>query len=161
MAMPTRDGVWLQRRKSARAGVSAPIRKIATTVAASKVGGIRRAIRISRIASVTIDQDCTKVVYIGESRAWGHQVAQPGEECGRVVVVKKGGGIEADGPGTPDGCWIDIGSGRVIGLAGTPVGPVGVCGERRDPGGASQRRRQGKGILLVGPATTVASDGHG
>src|SRR2546427_522005 len=150
--MPTRLLVLLQRRKSAAAGSAcAPTASISTAPAARPrpnpgrrrcggrkswiLGGLSIAClvphgaRISREPSWPVNEDGPEVVDICEGRPRRQQVPQLGKESGRIVVGKKDGRIEAEAAGAREARLVDERTGRILGLAATAVGAIGIGGK--------------------------------
>src|ERR1051325_11422045 len=134
MATPTRLPVLLQRRKSASAGCAEQ--------ASNAVPAAKRTMRLREsgrdeaiIDSARISADClqavndngAKVVHVGEGGAGFDEVPERREECGRVVVGKKGGRIDAKGPGSADRLAVEHGARRIGRAARAAVGAVGVA----------------------------------
>src|SRR5262245_4284961 len=142
--MPTRLGVLLQSRKSAAAGCGASTITLASAqpkraLERAPVGRehgtwcklivVRRSFivlggRISRRPSGAvniINQDSAEIVHVGTGRTRFQKVIEAGEEFGRIVVTKIGGGIEAERTGTVECRVVHIGPGGIVGAAYTAV----------------------------------------
>ena len=64
-------------------------------------------------------------------------------------------------PGAGERGGVDDGPCGVGGAAAAAVGAVGVSGLRRYSRRAVERRGEGQGVLLIGAAAALATDGHG
>src|SRR5712671_2482737 len=98
----------------------------------------RRA-RISREALRAVNDDGPEIIDVGEGRPWLQEVAEPGKEFGRIVVIEKVGWIEAELAGAQQRAGVDQGARWVVGLSAAAVGAVGVGGQPGDPGRAGER----------------------
>src|SRR5262245_29329168 len=150
--MPTRFPVLLQSRKSALAGsahnMQAPMtsmaqaracaparrrtRRIAVLVRCRLLPSALRAARtvrapISREPSSPVNEDGPEVVHVGQGGSRGEQIAQFLEEFRRIIVLKKGGRIEAEAARARERGGVDEGARGVLGVAAAAVGAVGVA----------------------------------
>jgi len=109
-----------------------------------------------------VNHDGTKVVDVREGRARDQEVAEPGEEPGRIVVGEKVGGIEAERAGAGERRLVHQGAGGIVRPPRAAVGAVGIAGKRRDAGRAVEGKRQPQRVLLVGTSATfpVQRDGQ-
>src|SRR3982750_4888784 len=103
---------------------------------------------IRDIESVTVDENGTKIIDVREGRPGCDETAQAGKERGRVVVMKKGGGIEAGGPRPPGGPVVHIAAGGIVRPAGSAIGSIGVARQCRYACSAFQLCGQRQGIFL-------------
>src|SRR5262245_59326664 len=125
--MPTRLGVMLHRRRSARAGEAAKIGASETASAARRSArlaprepGMARARRIVRSA----DKADPAVIDVRSGRSGDEKVAQRREESRRIVVGEKGCGIKAGGASPCQGRLVDERSRGVRRLPAAAVGAV-------------------------------------
>src|SRR5258708_16661108 len=81
----------------------------------------------------------TEIIDIGVCRAGFQKVAQPFEKPRRIVVGKKGGGIEAELAGPRQRGFFDEGPCGVVGAAGAAIGSIGVPGDGANAWGALER----------------------
>ena len=61
------------------------------------VSAVPKDVRISRVRSRRVNDDGPEVVHVGVSRPGTEQIPKGCEKFGRIIVGKKGGGIEAFG----------------------------------------------------------------
>src|SRR5689334_10854308 len=105
MDTPTRLPVLLQRRKSAFAGATVSRRTGSARSAngrkeawreTGKTNAVTRPVKggVVRGRSDPVNEDGAEVVHVGVGRTRLQQATEPGEKPGRIVVGKKGGGIE-------------------------------------------------------------------
>src|SRR4029077_20284236 len=130
--------VLLQRRKSALAGSTLNAKAVTTSAAqASMVPGRRRrrqipvlvcrslipsaSIRLTVRASISreplraVNEDSPEVVHVGQCRSGCEQITYSLEEFRRIIVIKKGGRIEAEMPGAVQRGRVHEGARRVVG----------------------------------------------
>src|SRR5947209_6124638 len=97
---------------------------------------------ISRQHSGTVNEHSAKIVDVGPGRPGAHEIAEPGEEAGGIVVGEKGGRIEAECPRPRDRAAIRERTGRIIRAAGPAVGAVGIARQRGNAGAAVDLHRE-------------------
>ena len=98
-----------------------------------------------------VNDDGPKVVHVRKSGPWGDQIPESLEETGRIIVGKKGGGIEAERLGPVCRLPVAISAGRVGGVAGAAIGAVCVGSYGCYGFQAGQRQAERKGVFLVRP----------
>src|SRR5262245_28408880 len=96
---------------------------------------------ISREPLKAVNEDGPEVVHVGQCWSRNKQVTHSLEEFRRIIVIKKGGRIEAELAGAVQRRRVDEGTRRVVGPTRPAVGAIGVAGERGDALRPRQRNR--------------------
>src|SRR5262249_45820053 len=83
---------------------------------------------ISREPLKAVNEDSPGVVHVGQCWSRNKQVTHPLEEFRRIIVIKKGGRIEAKLAGAVQRVRVDESARRVVGPSRPAVGPLRVAG---------------------------------
>src|SRR5712675_3181342 len=109
------------------------------------------------LSTSSIDQDSAEIVHVGVGRPRCQKVVKAGEEFGRIVVTKVGGGIEAECAGALEGRVVHIGPGGVVRAAHAAVGAIGIACQAGDAGFAIERESKCQRIFLIRAAPPFAA----